>query len=119
MFLSKQSSNDLYLDIGEYSYPFEIILPKNLPTSFEHNFGQVRYNINGTIDIPWAFDKHTTKSFSVINNVDLNYFGTSIRQPIGLSGAKIFCCWCCASETVTAKFEILKGNILIREKFKI
>lgn len=112
IFLSKQPNSDLYLEPGDYSYPFQIVLPPNLPTSFEHTYGQVRYSINGTIDIPWAFDKHTTRSFSVINNVDLNLCSPALRQPYGVSGSKVFCCWCCASEPVTAKFNILKSGFV-------
>lgn len=109
-FMMKQPESDMYIEAGDYSYPFQILLPPNLPTSFEHQFGQIRYSISATIDIPWAFDKHTTRSFSVISNTDLNSIGPQIRQPYGLSGEKIFCCWCCASEPALANFEILKGG---------
>jgi hypothetical protein len=42
----------LYLEPGDYSYPFRIALPDNLPSSFEHTTGHVRYLISVTIDIP-------------------------------------------------------------------
>ena len=106
-FLLKQST-DLYLEAGDYSYPFQIMLPPNLPTSFEHEYGQIRYSISATIDIPWAFDKHTVKSFTVINVCDLNLLGPQLRIPFGVSGSKVFCCWCCTSEPVIAKFDVLK-----------
>lgn len=41
------------MEVGDYSYPFSVVLPPNLPTSFEHNIGRIRYSIRGTIDIPW------------------------------------------------------------------
>ena len=44
---------DLYLEAGIHNLPFNIILPTQLPTSFEHQFGQIRYSVRATIDIPW------------------------------------------------------------------
>ena len=52
-FLTKTHGNDLYLEVGDYSYPFQFILPINLPSSFEHFIGKTRYTVEGTIDIPW------------------------------------------------------------------
>lgn len=46
-------NEDNFLEHGTYSLPFEFILPKNLPTSFEHSTGQVRYTLKAIIDIPW------------------------------------------------------------------
>lgn len=88
LLLSKQADGDLYLEVGDYSYPFEVILPLNIPSSFEHHHGKIRYSVKGTIDIPWAIDKHTYKSFTVINNVDLNQFNPSVRQPMEVNGSK-------------------------------
>ena len=52
--LSKnQQSSDLYLEVGEYVYPFQMVLPMNIPNSFMHCFGETRYSINGTVNIPW------------------------------------------------------------------
>jgi len=53
VFLAKQYDNDLYLECGDYSYPFQIQLPPNLPPSFQHKIGKIRYYAKGTIEIPW------------------------------------------------------------------
>jgi hypothetical protein len=53
IFATKQAGQDCYLEMGEISYPFKIMLPPNLPTSIEKTTGQIRYSLNGTIDIPW------------------------------------------------------------------
>ena len=53
LLLNKPSSGDLWLEVGEYTYPFQIMLPPMAPTSFEHSIGHVRYSIYGTLDIPW------------------------------------------------------------------
>jgi hypothetical protein len=111
MLLNNKSIQNFYLEVGDHSYPFEIFLPSDLPASFEHQFGQIRYLIIATINIPWAFDKHVQKSFYVISNVNLNALNPIMKKSYGTSGTKVFCCWCCASEPVSAKFEILKGEI--------
>jgi sporulation-control protein spo0M len=52
--LAKKLNDDVYLEPGQdYTYPFNVNLPVNLPMSFEHKVGQIRYSINGTINIPW------------------------------------------------------------------
>ena len=58
MVLKKSDDDqDLYVEIGEFTYPFKFDLPNNLPTSFEHVNGtsciSTRYTVNGTLDIPW------------------------------------------------------------------
>jgi hypothetical protein len=86
--LSNEGSSDLYLEAGEYNYPFQVVLPPNLPSSFEHYFGKIRYTVKGTIDIPWAIDKHTEKSFTVLSGINLNNLGPSIRQPVEKQDSK-------------------------------
>ncbi len=52
--IQKQPGNDeLFLEAGSHSLPFNVILPQQLPTSFESYFGNIRYLIRATIDIPW------------------------------------------------------------------
>ena len=52
--MHKQANNeDLYLEAGNHSMPFNVPLPAILPTSFEHECGRVRYSIKVSIDIPW------------------------------------------------------------------
>lgn len=54
MLVTKQPhENELYLEAGDLTFPFNIVLPPNIPTSYEHQFGKVRYSVQATIDIPW------------------------------------------------------------------
>jgi hypothetical protein len=111
VFVSKHSSNqDLYIEVGDYSYPFQIMLPSHLPTSFEHSIGRVRYSIYATVDIPWAVDKHSQRSFSVINHLDLNS-NPSLKTPYGVTDTKILCCGFCKSDPITATLGIMKSNL--------
>lgn len=48
----KKESEDLYIELGENSYPFKFMLPFDLPGSLEHKFGHIRFEINATINIP-------------------------------------------------------------------
>jgi hypothetical protein len=114
VFISKHGGNDLYLEVGDYSYPFQFALPINLPTSFEHTFGNVRYSLYATVDIPWAFDKHSTRSFTVISHYDLNS-QPALRQPYKAYGTKVLCCGFCKSDPITAEFSIMKGGYVCGE----
>lgn len=57
---------------GKYSYPFQFQLPPNLPTSFEGEYGHVRYWVRASIEKPWKFDHMTKKAFTVVSALDLN-----------------------------------------------
>lgn len=46
---NKNDTEELYLEPGNYTYRFGFNLPSSLPTSFEHQFGRVRYSISATI----------------------------------------------------------------------
>jgi len=48
------------------------VLPKNVPSSFEGEYGNVRYYIRAFMDKTWRFDQETSAKFKVLNPVDLN-----------------------------------------------
>ena len=84
----KETSPDLFLEPGYYSYPFAFTLPQGLPSSFEHRIGKIRYTLTGTVGIPWDFDQHTCRSFTVIADMDLNRVDPVFRQPAETFGKK-------------------------------
>lgn len=68
-----ESGDDPVLQPGEYSYPFQFLIPnQNMPTSVEANHGYVRYWLKGIIDRPWRFDFTTKAAFTMIEFVDIN-----------------------------------------------
>ena len=70
--LGGKNSNEIELPAGQHTYPFTCALPPTLPSSFEGEFGHIRYTIKVTLDRPWKFDQDTIKAFTVISAVDLN-----------------------------------------------
>jgi hypothetical protein len=105
---SLKNGGEFYIE-PNVSYPFQINLPPNLPTSFEHLHGQIRYSLSGHLDIPWAFDKYVVRSFTVLGTHDLN-MNQALRQPCVMSDHKTLCCLCCKSGPIIAKLSLKKGG---------
>lgn len=63
---------ELELPVGQHVYPFTCVLPPTLPSSFEGEYGYIRYTVKVTLDRPWKFDQEVKSAFTVISNVDLN-----------------------------------------------
>ncbi|RLU22498.1 hypothetical protein DMN91_004776 [Ooceraea biroi] len=61
-----------YIPAGLNRYPFHIQIPLNIPCSFEHKYGYIRYTIKAIIDRPWRFDHECKAAFTVITIYDLN-----------------------------------------------
>lgn len=60
------------LPAGKYSYPFRFQLPPSLPSSYEGEYGYVRYYIKAAIIKPWRMDHVTKTAFTVSSVLDLN-----------------------------------------------
>ena len=84
MIVPGQSGDDPVLQPGDYSYPFQFLIPnQNMPTSVEGRHGYIRYWLKGIIDRPWRFDITTTAVFTMLEYVDINTFPLLVSQ---------FCC---------------------------
>ncbi|XP_058825942.1 arrestin domain-containing protein 17 [Topomyia yanbarensis] len=94
--LGGKNSNEIELPAGTHSYPFTCALPPTLPSSFEGEWGFVRYTIKVTLDRPWKFDQDLKMAFTVVSPVDLNQ-NPRVKDPFKLEREKTFCCFCCAS----------------------
>ena len=73
-----ENNEEIFLEVGEHLYPFNVCLPKKLPSSFEHTYGRIRYAINGTIDTPWyrflfVFKHEFNRSFFLQSFINLLY----------------------------------------------
>lgn len=57
---------------GVYNYAFQCMLPANLPTSFEGNYGHIRYTAKVVLDVPMWTNKTFEVPFTVIKGINLN-----------------------------------------------
>jgi hypothetical protein len=53
------------LPVGEKTFPFEFVLPINLPPTFKGELTTIAYRLEAKIDRPLATDLHAEQSFSV------------------------------------------------------
>ncbi|XP_059470737.1 arrestin domain-containing protein 17-like [Neocloeon triangulifer] len=97
------------LEPGEYSFPFYYTLPKNLPSSFEGDFGFIRYTLKAVMERPWKFDHKAKVLFTVICPLDLNSF-PHLLNPVVKQKVKKFCCFCCNSGPVKIVLSIPTGG---------
>jgi hypothetical protein len=72
------------LPAGVHEIPFEFTLPKSLPSSFEGDFGYVRYTCKATLERPWDFDILCKRAFTVIGIEDVNE-DTKVGRPLRTS----------------------------------
>ena len=68
---SDTSGNNVELPEGCHQFPFQFILPQNIPHSYESHYGRVEYSLEAVIDKAWAFDKECLLPFQIINILNL------------------------------------------------
>jgi hypothetical protein len=79
-YLIGSNSCSLELRPGHYSYPFNFVLPPNLPSSFEGAHGKVRYAVKAVVDRAWKLDYKVITLFTVVSVLDLNMdFAATVR----------------------------------------
>ncbi len=54
-----------WLNEGPHSYQFSLVIPHEIPQSFEHSCGRTRFTFTGIINIPYAFDKSISNTIQV------------------------------------------------------
>jgi hypothetical protein len=117
-FVTKEVYGDeIYLEIGDYSYSFEIVLPANLPSSLWTRFGQIIYNLIATFEIPWSFDKRHTQNFTVINLMDLSklYNAQTANLSYFVLKSKVYGFGSCATQPLSTKLKTNKNKYAIDE----
>ncbi|KAH3812605.1 arrestin domain-containing protein 3-like [Dreissena polymorpha] len=97
------------LTAGNYSFPFEFVLPFGIPGSFEGPISTVyvRYWLKATIDLPWKFDPEYKTLFTVASVLDLNTV-PNVMASQQVSGSMTACCWCCETPPISASLRIDK-----------
>uniref|UniRef100_A0A2A4K4A1 Arrestin C-terminal-like domain-containing protein n=1 Tax=Heliothis virescens TaxID=7102 RepID=A0A2A4K4A1_HELVI len=116
--LGSNSGNEIEIPAGKQVYNFTCTLPPVLPSSFEGQYGYVRYTVKVTLDRPWKFDQETKMAFTVINAFDLN-LNPSYKEPIHIQLEKTFCCFCCASPPLSVDVQAPVSGYVPGQKIPI
>ncbi|XP_005101122.1 arrestin domain-containing protein 3 [Aplysia californica] len=104
---SSTNNESRILEAGQYTYPFQFHIPPTSPSSFEGQYGFVRYWVKVAIERPWKEDVSVKKLFSVVCPVDLNR-EPSADQPTHNEKEKKMCCLCCISGPISASLRLNK-----------
>jgi hypothetical protein len=115
VFVGKKLNQDCYLEVGEYNYPFSVVIPVTCPTSLETFHGKIRYVLTGTVDIPWAFDKHITRTITVLSPVDLNLIPGLLQAVSVVETKKFGCCCFESSDPCEGHLSVSKGGYVSGE----
>nr|XP_003699454.1 PREDICTED: arrestin domain-containing protein 3-like [Megachile rotundata] len=104
---SSRSDSRTIIAAGYYEYPFRFELPYNIPSSFEHQYGHVRYTVKAVIDRPWKFDHETKRAFTVVATLDLN---DCRAQCLGINddihNEFYNCCCCCSNGSMDVQVQL-------------
>ncbi|XP_068972904.1 arrestin domain-containing protein 2-like isoform X4 [Bombus flavifrons] len=80
---------------GHNEYKFRFRLPNDIPCSFEHTNGYIRYTVKAVIDRPWKFDHECKAAFTVVSDLNLNLYREKcfgINDGIRKSFKRMCCC---------------------------
>ncbi|GAB1868764.1 Arrestin domain-containing protein 2 [Camponotus japonicus] len=90
------SDRKVRMPAGFHKYPFTFSLPSNIPCSFEHVNGHIRYTTKAIIDRPWRFNHECKIAFTVVSSYDLNNHS---QQCLGIDDetSNSFYCFCCVN----------------------
>lgn len=95
----------LDLPVGRSEYHFTFTLPTNIPCSFEHSVGHIRYTAKAIVDIPWRFDWCAKAAFTVIAPYDLNLMASQC-VPVEDETVKNYSCCCFSKGSIYARISI-------------
>ncbi|XP_065226244.1 arrestin domain-containing protein 1-like [Planococcus citri] len=85
---------DFKLSQGDHVYPFGVLLPKNIPSSFAGSYGKITYFAIAKIEISGHLDKTRKEFFFVKNFLNLNCF-PRLKAPVEEQKFKKFYAMCC------------------------
>lgn len=92
-----KDSNSIELLPGIHTYRFSCVLPINLVTSLEAEYGHIRYTVKVILERVWNTDHSYKVAFTVLRHVNLNEENYDVRQPTKMAKHKTFCCGPCSS----------------------
>ncbi|KAE9416940.1 hypothetical protein Angca_008312 [Angiostrongylus cantonensis] len=117
--LRNEKEKERVLPAGLHEVPFSYTLPKTLPTSFEGEFGYIRYTCKAICERPWDFDIVTRKGFTVIGIEDINS-DPRLSKPISTSETNRTVALCChATGSITGELSLEKTGFTAGETINI
>ncbi|VDM64212.1 unnamed protein product [Angiostrongylus costaricensis] len=117
--LKNEKEKERVLPAGLHEVPFSYTLPKTLPTSFEGEFGYIRYTCKAICERPWDFDIVTRKGFTVIGIEDINS-DPRLNEPISASETNRTVALCChATGSITGELSLEKTGFTAGETINI
>lgn len=97
--------DEIYLEPGDYSYPFEIKLPGALPSTMKSEYVTVIYRLALVLELPWpAPNKRVIQDITVIQELSYKHH----MAPLTATGYKAFNFWCCKTLPLVAKITLSK-----------
>lgn len=113
--------NDDAIEIpaGTHEYKFSCQIPANAGTSFEGEYGRVRYTVRAVLHRPWKFDQTCTIAFTVLQILDLNLEPEKVGQPKKLERTKHFWFWPCLSGPMYFSIELPVSGFVSGQKIPI
>lgn len=103
---------------GTHVFKFCCALPSNLPTSFQGEFGMIRYTVCAILDRPWKFNQTCAVAFTVLKPLDLNR-DPVLGQPKRVEVLETFCCWPCRSRPLQITVEIPASGYVPGQKIPV
>lgn len=109
----KKEREDVYLEAGTHSYPFQFLLANCLPSSYEHGYGIIRYKIVFEMErIAKIREKLFEKTFTISNTLDLNAYG-ALKRLNSVRITKTFRnCFCLNSGNLVITLNTLQGGFV-------
>ncbi|XP_064604728.1 arrestin domain-containing protein 17-like [Liolophura sinensis] len=96
--------------VGPVRYPFQALIPENIPSTFRGKYGSIVYRMRAVIDRPWNFDETTHPLLLTIHRyVDLNK-EPNAHIPQQVQGSLPFNLLCCFSGSVQVTWTTSKSG---------
>ena len=96
------------LPTGVSAFPFEVLLPPNLPASFNGPHGHIRYTAEAILKRSFKLNKSVTQEFRVCTSLDLN------REPAVYRVGRATHCTLKFDSTLHA-FRVTKSRVMLKK----
>uniref|UniRef100_A0A158R5V4 Arrestin_C domain-containing protein n=1 Tax=Syphacia muris TaxID=451379 RepID=A0A158R5V4_9BILA len=104
---------------GRHEVPFSYTLSKSLPSSFEGEYGYIRYTCKAICERPWDFDIVSKRAFTVVGIEDINE-DTKLLQPCSVSVSNSPVRFCCMKQgSVSAELSVGRTGFTPGEMFYV